>query len=128
MTKVSIDTTKLGRKEPTKVDVNVKNIKKSLAFRGSIFDLDKLTKKFEGAEDVQNDTFGYLSADNERMAKELDLTLDFLKDILELNTKEIKALESLDWGQISAISGEINGKIMNPINEEGVEEGTPSKS
>ena len=124
MTKILIDTKKLGRKEPTELKSNVSNIKKSLQFRGQMFDLDNLTKEFEGSDD----TYGYLSADNKRMSQQFFFTIDFLTDILDLSEKEVKKLDDLSWDELSAISGEVNFKIMNPEEEEGTEKGTPSKS
>lgn len=126
MKKVSIDTSKVGRKAPTKLDINVGLIKKSLAYRGKLFDLNKEDKNARDDDNV--DAFDFLMADNSRMERQITFTVDFLEDVLELSDKEIAKLDSLSWEELNDLAGEVNTKIMKPDNEEGTEDGKPSKS
>lgn len=127
MVKILIDTKKIGRKKPTVLKSDIGTVKKSLAFRGKLFDLDNEVRKIENSKE-EVDEFDFLRGDNDRMARQIQYTIDFLQDVLELSEDELKKLDELSWEELNELSGEVNNKIMNPNDDKGTDEGTPSKS
>lgn len=128
MTKVAINTKVFGREEPTVLPVSIANVKKSLQYRGKIFDMDKGLKKFDNEQAIEDDYIGFLAEDNEFTMQRLDITMKFLKDILVLSDDEMELMEEMEVPTILQIANEINQKLMNPTGENvQSDDATPSK-
>lgn len=130
MKKVLIDVSILGITEPTVLPVSVSNVKKSLDYRGKIFDMNKELKKFDNQENVKDDYINFLAEDNNFMMQRLDYTIKFLKQILVLTDEQTEKLENLGVDEILALANQVNSKLMNPDEDDDVadEDATPSKS
>lgn len=129
MTQVAINTTILGREKPTVLPVTIANVKKSLEYRGKVFDMNKSLRKLDSDDMSQSAYFDFLAEDNEFMAKRLDETVRFLKDILVITDEEYEKMLNLDVDDILALCDEVNRKLMNPTDEQvdDDENATPSK-
>lgn len=58
------------------------------------------------------------------MTTQLDATLKYLAEILDLTDEEIDKMEEMSTDEIYKISNQVTGSLINPDDEE-VEGGTP---
>lgn len=127
MKKIKVDVTTLGRKEPIVLPVDVKNVKRALAFQGELYNAGQEVSrllKAGGNEKSDDAILKFLQAQNEQMTTQLDATLKYLAEILDLTDEEIDKMEEMSTDEIYKISNQVTGSLINPDDEE-VEGGTP---
>lgn len=127
MKKIKVDVTTLCRKEPIVLPVDVKNVKRALAFQGELYNAGQEVSrllKAGGNEKSDDAILKFLQAQNEQMTTQLDATLKYLAEILDLTDEEIDKMEEMSTDEIYKISNQVTGSLINPDDEE-VEGGTP---
>lgn len=123
MVNVKVDASLLGRKSKVTLTPTIKTVKKVLSYRASLTDLDKEVEKVD-----KDDYLGFMIADNQRAIKLIDLQEEMLKDILNLNAKEIKKLEEIQVSDLYELSATVTNKVLNPFDDKEQSEGKPSKA
>lgn len=127
MKKIKVDVSDLGRKEPVILPVDVKNVKRALAFQGELYDTSQeVSRLLKSGQEQDSDEamLKFLQAQNEQMSVQLDTTLKYLAEILELTDEEVDKMEEMSTDDIYKISNQVTGSLINPDDEE-VEGGTP---
>lgn len=127
MQKIKVDISSLGRKDPVVLPVDVKNVKKSLEFQADIYDMGKEVQKYAKADANESNAFDYLIAKNNEMSKQLEHTLDFITEMLDLTDEEVAKLDDMSMDEVYTISSQINSKLLNPKEEKIEDGGTPSE-
>ena len=101
---VNIDATSIGIKDPVKVKESIKNVKKSFKFEQTMVKILDIKDKDDFARAIKY--YG-------NQIKGIDYELNYITDMLRLNAKQIKHLQSVEFSKIQNLATEIVTKVLH---------------